>query len=52
MLLTLRHEWRLKCTEKYALDRLLGVFFVRPLFFAFREVDCTLFGASIGEQMA
>src|SRR5277367_4634567 len=25
MLLTLRHEWRLKSTEKYALDRLSGV---------------------------
>ena len=25
MLLTLRHEWRLKSTEKYALDRVMGV---------------------------
>jgi hypothetical protein len=25
MLLTLRHEWRLKRTEKYALDRVSGV---------------------------
>jgi hypothetical protein len=25
MLLTLRHEWRLKSTQKYGLDRLLGV---------------------------
>ena len=25
MLLTLRHEWRLKSTEKYALDRVSGV---------------------------
>jgi hypothetical protein len=25
MLLTLRHEWRLKSTEKYALDTLSGV---------------------------
>jgi hypothetical protein len=32
MLLTLRHEWRLKSTEKYALDRLLGVSWEFSLF--------------------
>ena len=40
MLLTLRHEWRLKSTEKYALDRLLGVsweFFLFVLYSRFRR---------------
>jgi hypothetical protein len=32
MLLTLRHEWRLKSTEKYALDRVLGVYWEFSLF--------------------
>ena len=32
MLLTLRHEWRLKSTEKYALDRVLGVSWEFSLF--------------------
>jgi len=32
MLLTLRHEWRLKSTEKYALDRVLGVCWEFSLF--------------------
>ena len=32
MLLTLRHEWRLKSTEKYALDRVLGVSWECSLF--------------------
>lgn len=32
MFLTLRHEWRLKCTEKYALDRVSGVSWELSLF--------------------
>jgi hypothetical protein len=32
MLLTLRHEWRLKSIEKYALDRLSGVSWEFSLF--------------------
>jgi hypothetical protein len=32
MLLTLRHEWRLKSTEKYALDRVSGVSWEFSLF--------------------
>ena len=32
MLLTLRHEWRLESTEKYALDRVLGVCWEFSLF--------------------
>jgi len=35
MLLTLRHEWRLKSTEKYALDRLLGVSWEFSLFISY-----------------
>ena len=35
MLLTLRHEWRLKSTEKYALDRVLGVCWEFYLFAVF-----------------
>ena len=35
MLLTLRHEWRLKSTEKYALDRVSGVSWEFSLFVLF-----------------
>jgi hypothetical protein len=42
MLLTLRHEWRLKSTEKYASDRVLGVSWEFSLF-----VSYSLFWRSI-----
>jgi hypothetical protein len=46
MLLTLRHEWRLKSTEKYALDRVLGVSWEFSLF-----VYSSLLKRSIAPQL-
>lgn len=46
MLLTLRHEWRLKSTEKYALDRVLGVSWEFYLF-----VSSLLFGRPIAPYL-
>lgn len=55
MLLTLRHEWRLKSTEKYALDTLSGVsweFVFLLVFIAFWMSDCTFHGADLREEKA
>jgi hypothetical protein len=46
MLLTVRHEWRLKSTEKYALDRLLGVSWEFYLF-----VSSSLFKRSVAPHL-